>query len=66
MNKKLEYFKDLFNTTEVDKFVTIHSKKCDNYSGYDINLRGTGIGINCEMKCIKCGKICDISNYDNW
>jgi len=46
------------------KFNKKHYEKCD--SGMSVIFTETGIGLKVEVRCNKCNKIKDISNYDTW
>ena len=58
-----------FNLTNIEyvklkKFQEKHYKKC--LSGTSVIFTGTGISVKVEVKCHKCEKIKDISDYNVW
>jgi len=55
-----------FNKEEVDKFLKKHMKKCGNTSEFNFIIRGTGIGIYCEIQCQDCLGSADASDYEHW
>ena len=49
-----------------DKFQSKHYKQHRFHGGTPVTLTPTGIGVHVEVRCPKCNKTEDISNYDSW
>jgi hypothetical protein len=49
-----------------NKFQNKHYAKHKFRGGTPVTLTPTGIGVHVEVKCPKCLKTEDISNYDSW
>ena len=57
---------DTLETQRVVRFIKDH-KECDMCnSKFTYSITPTGIGNVIEIKCNRCGKIKDVTNYDNW
>lgn len=57
---------DALETQRVVRFIKDH-KECDMHSGkITYSITPTGIGNVVEIKCNRCGKVEDVTNYDNW
>lgn len=53
-------------TQRVVRFIKDH-KECDMpNSKFTYSITPTGIGNVVEIKCNCCGKVEDVTNYDNW
>jgi len=69
--KKVKKEKHLISLDEVeqkryDTFNDKEYKKCQYRGGLPVTITPTGVGNHVEVKCPKCGKTKDISNYDSW
>lgn len=51
-------------TASLVKFQDKHYKKCKGETA--VTFIETGIGSNITVKCMKCGKVKDISDYGSW
>lgn len=57
---------DLSEQARYDAFVDYHYSKHKFKGGVPVTLTPTGIGVHVLVKCPKCKKSSDITNYNNW
>jgi|WetSurMetagenome_2_1015567.scaffolds.fasta_scaffold264210_5 hypothetical protein len=57
---------DVVEQERYDKFQKEHYDKHKFRGGTPVTLTPTGVGVHVEVKCPKCGKKKDISNYESW
>lgn len=55
-------------TTSLNIWSANHQKSCGRLreSTYTTMFTGTAIGMKSEVKCNKCGKVKDITDYESW
>jgi hypothetical protein len=64
--KKYAISLDEVEQKNYDDFTKEHYSKHKFIGGVPVTLTPTGLGINVEVKCPKCGEVKNISNFDSW
>lgn len=57
---------DIIEQERYDNFSKKHYEKHKFISGVPVTFTPTGVGVHVVVKCPKCGKEKDISNYESW